>query len=141
MYSEDQFVPIIQSIINLIISVILAKNIGLIGVFIGTLVSGLLPSFYRPYLVYKKVFEKRLSEYYLNYFKNILIIIIIIAIISLINITIIGLPIYIKFVLNMLLCVFVTNGILWLFYRRTDEYKVIKNIGRNLWNKLMIRGK
>lgn len=141
MYSEDQFVPIIQSIINLIISVILAKNIGLIGVFIGTLVSGLLPSFYRPYLVYKKVFEKRLSEYYLNYFKNILIIIIIIAIISLINIAIIGLPIYIKFVLNMLLCVFVTNAILWLFYHRTDEYKVVKNIGRNLWNKLMIRGK
>ena len=96
---------------------------------------------YRTYLVYKKVFEKRLSEYYLNYFKNILIIIIIIAIILLINIAIIGLPIYIKFVLNMLLCVFVTNGILWLFYHRTDEYKVVKNIGRNLWNKLMIRGK
>ena len=59
LYDDDKFTPIIQSIVNLFISIVLAKLIGLSGVIIGTIISSIvLPSWQRPYLLYKKVFYK-----------------------------------------------------------------------------------
>ena len=41
---------------------------GIIGVFIGTLVSAIaVPFWITPYLVYKKVFNKPVSHYFLKY--------------------------------------------------------------------------
>lgn len=64
IYYEDRFVPIIESVINIIVSVILAKVIGLPGVFIGTIVSGLaLWCYSYPKFVYKGLFGRSYTDY------------------------------------------------------------------------------
>ena len=56
---------IIEPIINLAVSIILAKTIGLIGVFIGTAVSLLLTSFwFEPFILYKDYFKARKVDYF-----------------------------------------------------------------------------
>lgn len=67
IFHEDRYAPLIQATINLIISIVLVQYIGILGVFIGTLISTLaVPFWTTPYLVYKKVFYKPI----LNYFKK-----------------------------------------------------------------------
>ncbi len=68
LYWYDRYKPIFESIINLVISIILAKTIGIAGVFIGTLVSLILTSFWvEPYVLYKYGFNIKLREYFKKY--------------------------------------------------------------------------
>ncbi|WP_212935513.1 lipopolysaccharide biosynthesis protein, partial [Bacillus hominis] len=68
IFHEDRFAPLCQAAINLIFSLILVQYIGIVGVFIGTLISALtVPFWLTPYLVYKKVFYKPIRIYFSNY--------------------------------------------------------------------------
>ena len=68
IFTQDKYVPIIESIINLGASLILAKYLGLVGIFIGTTISSVaIPLWNRPRLVYKYIFNKNFSEYMYKY--------------------------------------------------------------------------
>jgi O-antigen/teichoic acid export membrane protein len=68
LYWYDRYKPIFESIINLLISVILAQKIGIAGVFIGTLAALILTSFWvEPYILYKYGFGIKLREYFKKY--------------------------------------------------------------------------
>lgn len=65
IWHEDRFVPILESIINISASVILLKLFGMIGVFLGTIVSGFVVWFYSyPKYVYRMIFDKDVKSYY-----------------------------------------------------------------------------
>lgn len=67
IFYEDRFVPIFESLINVIFSILLVTQLGLSGVFIGTILSNLFLHFYGyPKYVYKKVFKKPTSGYYID---------------------------------------------------------------------------
>ena len=86
LYSEDKWVPIWQSIINIVFSISLAKFIGLNGVIIGTIISSILPNIYRMYILYKNIFKEKYSQYLKTYYiPYILYFIITMVIIYLIN--------------------------------------------------------
>ena len=69
LFMKDRVRPVIESVINLVISVVLAKTIGIAGVFIGTCVSGVLTYYWRePHLVYKNYFKTGVWEYWLTVF-------------------------------------------------------------------------
>lgn len=74
VYNQDKYIPIIQSIVNIIISVVLVQYIGMLGVVLGTLISNLvLPCWNRPYIIYKYVFKTSPKNYYINYIKNFIV--------------------------------------------------------------------
>ena len=128
IYDIDKFTPIIQSIINLIVSIVLVKYIGLLGVVIGTIVSSIaLPSWQRPVIVYKYVLNKSVKEYFINYFKYATIIIftslISLKILTLINISNLILTIIFKVMVVTLLFV----ALVVVFFRKSVEYKYISN--------------
>lgn len=67
LFHLDKIRPLIESAINLIISIVLAIHIGIAGVFIGTVVSGLLTYFWRePYLLHKHFFQRSTCNYWLT---------------------------------------------------------------------------
>lgn len=67
LFTKDRIRPLIESGLNLVISIVLAKEIGIAGVFIGTCVSSLLTCFWRqPYLLYKHVFKNRPTYLVIN---------------------------------------------------------------------------
>lgn len=60
--------PIISAIENILVSIFLAKYIGLAGVLLGTIITRLTTnSWYDPYIVYKKGFHESPIKYYVSY--------------------------------------------------------------------------
>lgn len=59
IYYEDRYVPLVESIINIVVSISLTYLYGIIGVFIGTFISSLVIFLYSfPILVYRPLFDK-----------------------------------------------------------------------------------
>lgn len=64
----DKIRPVIEASINIVVSIILAKMMGIAGVFIGTIVSHICTVFWRePYLLYKYEFKRGMKEYWIYY--------------------------------------------------------------------------
>ena len=63
-FNRDKWWSLAQAIINLVVSVICAKEFGLIGVYIGTIASRIFYLFGRPLNTYKYVFDVSVIKYY-----------------------------------------------------------------------------
>lgn len=67
---DDVWAPIVKSLLNLILSIVLVKSNGISGLLIGTFISVLtIEGVWRPYYVYKRGFKKNVSEYIKGYLK------------------------------------------------------------------------
>lgn len=68
LFYKDKLRPIIEATLNIIISTALAYRYGMIGVFIGTIVSNLITVWWRePYLLYKEVFNREVRYYWYKF--------------------------------------------------------------------------
>ncbi len=138
-FVKDRYLPALQAVLNLGISIVLAKQIGLIGVYIGTIVSGTIPTFIRPLLTYKQLFDRKAFEFYVIFFKHALEIAIIGAlnwfitnkIMSNLNILTFGMAIIVTAILPNVLLVLVNI--------RSQELKYVKNMIINIINKRLRR--
>ena len=69
LFNRDKIRPLVESIINLTISVLLVKRMGIVGVFVGTCVSGLVTYFWRePYLILHKTLGGGYGKHLLTMF-------------------------------------------------------------------------
>lgn len=136
-YYQDRYAPIIEAIINLMVSLILVNYIGLAGVFIGTLVSNIMVVFWvKPYVVYKYVFDVNLIEYFRMYFKYLFIGIITLFITSMITNNFKYNYDLFSFIVNCLVNIVVVNSLYIFIFYRTDEFKYFKGIINNILNRL-----
>lgn len=66
--------PLISAIINIVVSIFLAKRMGLLGVLLGTTITRVTTNvWYDPYIVYKCGLKKPLNKYYVQWIKYLLI--------------------------------------------------------------------
>lgn len=133
IFEQDKYLPLIQGVVNLIISIGLAMYIGLPGVYIGTVISGLLGNFIKPIVIYKVSFKESSKKYFISSLGYILTIAIIAAIL---------LPIYnwimsdisiVTFMIMVIVIFVVYNSVFGLIYRNTKEFHYLKKI---IGNKL-----
>ena len=66
IFDQDKYVPLLQSVINLAVSVVLAKHIGLAGVYIGTVVQGVVALIIKVVITYKAMFKSGVIGYLLG---------------------------------------------------------------------------
>lgn len=71
VFEQDRYLSFIQGGVNLIISIIGAKYIGLAGVYIGTVVSGVMANLIRPVIIYRDCFGRNVRDYFKDSFKYI----------------------------------------------------------------------
>lgn len=77
LFSNDKNAAIIKPCINLFVSIYLTYKIGIVGVFIGTMISGIIIDvIWMPYIVYKKYFQVNFYLYLVDYLKKITILLI-----------------------------------------------------------------
>lgn len=142
LYYEDRYAPIFEVTINLIFSIILVKKIGLVGVFIGTLISNLSVIFWvKPKIVFNKVFKRSLTQYIGRYIYYLAI-----GTVPLVLTRFIGNFINIEnvifsFLVEVILNVVVINLTYLVIFHRSEEflyYKglVLKKLGMNKNKKL-----
>lgn len=137
----DRYKPIFECIINLVVSIVLAKRIGVLGVFLGTIISTVTTSLWiEPYVLYKHGLKSKI----MNYFKRFTIYTVIticsfvvmkfacgfIAEISLLT-----------FIIKGIICVAIFNVILILCFNKTEEFKYYINLIKEIISKIVNRGK
>ena len=139
-YIQDKYSPLFQSILNLFFSIYLVKKYGLVGVISGTLISSLIPTLYRPYVLYKYLFEKKFFFYFQDYFKYLLNVILLIFISKKIidNLEIKNILFNLGGRIIISSIIFLTLTLLLNF--KTKEFKyikenIIKKLGEKIWKK------
>ena len=69
IFHQDRFKPIFESLVNLVVSIVLANYIGLAGVIIGTIASNIFVSLWvEPYVLNKHYLKDSTIKYFITYF-------------------------------------------------------------------------
>lgn len=139
LYKQDQWAPIVQSIINLVVSIAGAIYLGLPGVFLGTVVSSVsIPCWYRPVVVYRYAFQKSPKEYFITYFKYM-------AVVALNVWLVIGIDKYLlkniclskfgMFLSKGLVCLLIPNIIIIVLFYNTEEFQYLLGLIKKVMEK------
>ena len=122
LFWKTKLKPWIAVFINLVLSVFLTKEFGLIGVFSATFFSVLTTSFWiDPFVLFKFEFKQSLWSYFKNYFSNFLITIFIGVLTYLLT------TLSTNFLYLLIICIIFPNVSFYLAYRKTNEFKYILN--------------
>lgn len=123
VFEQDKFLPLIQGGVNLVISIVLVQKIGLIGVYIGTVVSGLIANVSRPPIVYRVCFDRKSKEYFIDTAKYLLVMAVILVIVLPLSNLLLNKVTLVSFVLTGVMIVVVYNVIFLLAFCKTGECK------------------
>lgn len=128
IYWYDRHKPIFESIINLVASLILVKQVGLVGVFIGTTISTLTTCFWvEPYVLYKYGLRSPVSPFFIRYL--VYFIVTVSTCFITLGLTNIFNEVNLKnFILQLIICIVVPNGVFVALFHRTKEFKYLFNI-------------
>ena len=66
MYEQDKYVALLQAIVNLSVSIVMVKIIGLPGVYVGTVIQGLISTIIKPVVSYKALFGISSKFYFID---------------------------------------------------------------------------
>ena len=130
LYSKTKFKPILMAIINLVVSIVCLKLWGLIGVFVGTLVSYLLIGIWvDPYFVYKYVFDIPPRRYFFSLAGNA-------AIVVAIGLVTFGAVQMVPFYIGKVAAsVLLSNGLLLLCCHKTKPFRFVFSRVKNLFSR------
>ena len=136
---NDRFKPIFESIINLVASVLLARRFGLMGIFLGTLVSTVTTSLWvEPMVLYRNVFFLPLKDYFLRFLSYTAVGAAVCAVTTwlcgLVSYSLLGL------IPRVLICLTVPNLLLMAVFHRTKEFRYFGRLGRELLGKVRNHG-
>lgn len=128
LFWKGKLRPVFSAITNVIISLLLVKKIGIIGVILGSIISRIITTWwFDPYLVYSNAFEMSPKKYYFRYFKSLLIITLSALLIDSIMIFI-NIDFIFCFTIRIVLCIIIPNLLFIFIFHNSEEYKYLKSI-------------
>lgn len=74
LFEQDRYLPLVQGGLNLVVSVLLVLRIGVTGVYVGTLVSGILANLIRPGIIYRVSFDRKPWTYFRDSLKYMVVV-------------------------------------------------------------------
>lgn len=132
LFWHDRYKPIIESIINLVASIILGIKYGVLGVFMGTIISTVTTSLWiEPYVLYKYYFKENIIDYLYRFIKYTLVVVLTYLIVQkiVILISIDGiLGLLIKGVVSLILSILIMT----IVFIKTNEIKHMKKIFKDI---------
>lgn len=135
LFFYDRYKAVAEALLNLVISIILVKYYGVLGVFTGTLLSMALVSVWvEPYILYKYHIMQPCHMFFVKYSIYAAITATAWALTDLVCRHITGAPVLVLLI-RALICIIIPNTIFAVFYHRTEESGVIKEKARELVNK------
>jgi len=123
LLSQDKYRPILEVVVNLVLSIVLAKFIGVNGIIVGTIVSMVVgPIITEPYVVYKHLFKENVFKYYIRYICNLIVTALIFALCFYLCNLVVGYGI-LQLGLKLIICVVVFNFAYLLLTFWTKNFK------------------
>ena len=128
VFVQDKFVALGQAVINIAVSTVFVQLIGLAGVFLGTLVAGLLPSIVKPIVTYKAIFKIKSAKYFIDAIKYITAVAIPGTACLLLKNFVLRDITLINFLMLLAAVIMIPNLFFYCVFRRSDEFVYLKNI-------------
>lgn len=128
VFEQDKYLALIQGAVNLVISIVLVQKIGLIGVYIGTIVSGLIANITKPIIIYKTCFDKRAWSYFADSAKYLLTLVVTGACIYGISRVVMPKVTFLSFGLMAVIITIVYNVVFLAVFGRCEEMQYLKKL-------------
>ncbi len=128
VFEQDKYLSLLQGVVNLILSIIGIRYIGLAGVYVGTVVSGVMANLIRPGIIYRNCFSRNVWSYFRDSFKYIG---------AIAGITLLMIPVKALVMAQINLVTFIVmagivtlayNMIFWLLFHKTQEFRYLWNL-------------
>ena len=128
VFEQDKFLPLVQGAVNLVLSIVLVQRIGLLGVYIGTIVSGLIANIIRPVIIYRTCFDRKANGYFYDALRYIGVSLLALVICALAGNVVLSTVSLLRMIVMAVIVTVVYNGIFLLFFGRTFEFKYLYGI-------------
>ncbi len=128
VFEQDKYLAMIQGAVNLVLSIVLVQKIGLPGIYIGTVVSGLIANITKPIIIYRVCFDKGAGHYFLDSLRYILVTLVLLAGLYAVVTPLLAEVTIPKFLLGGILVTLVYNGAFVLLFHRTKEFAYLLEI-------------
>lgn len=132
VFVKRKYRAVATAVVNLVVSIILVKWIGLGGVFLGSIISRLTTIWwYDAILLYRDAFHKSPLSYFVNYLMTCGLIAVLAGGIYMITRPLAGHNLLLILVRGVL-AVIIVPAVYWLIYHRTEEYGIMMEKVRGL---------
>jgi len=132
LYWYDRHKPFIEAIINLVVSIILLEWFGILGVFLGTLISTLTTSLWvEPYILFKYYFKSGLKKYFVTYFLYSIFTLLVAILMQSIS-KLIFVETVFSFILLLVICIIMTNVLFCAIFFKNYNFKQLINLVKKL---------
>lgn len=137
LYWHDRYRTLAEAAINLLLSILLAQRLGIAGVFIGTLVSGLMTTFWmEPWVLYREGFHAPVRSYFLQYAFYVVVCSVAWFATDICCGFVRG-SLFARFAACILLCVSVPNLLFFICYFKTREFRGTLGVCRDFYRILV----
>lgn len=125
VFEKDRYLALIQGGVNLVLSIGLVQVIGLSGIYVGTVVSGLMANVIQPLIVYHDCFERKAISYFTDSLKYLCIIVGITLLLLPVKAAILQGVTFLRFLGMAVVITLVYNGVFWLAFGRSGEFRYL----------------
>ncbi len=122
VFEQDKYLSLLQGLVNLVLSIVGIQYIGLAGVYVGTVVSGLMANLIQPVIIYRDCFGRRAWSYFGASAKYIGVIAAGAAVMTLVKQPVMGEVNLMSFVVMVAIITVVYNMAFVLCFRKTEEF-------------------
>lgn len=139
LFIQDAYKPIVESVLNIVLSIVLCRYIGLAGIILGTILSSVtFVIWIEAYVLYKYYFKLNFMRYFARYGINLLVF------------GAVGTGVYFLcslmpaagigwFIVKALVCLVAVNLLFALIFSRTEEFRYCLALGKNLVGRVFFR--
>lgn len=130
VFEQDKYLALIQGAVNLVISIVLVQRIGLAGVYVGTIVSGLIANITKPIIIYRICFEIKAKDYFVDSARFLAVLGGTFAILYGIRRVLMPQISILSFAVMFVVICVIFNGVFLLVFGRTQEFQYLWGIVR-----------
>lgn len=139
LFIQDAYKPIVESVLNIVLSIVLCRYIGLAGIILGTILSSVtFVIWVETYVLYKYYFKLNFMRYFARYGIHLLVF------------GAVGTAVYFLcslmpaagigwFVVKALFCLLAVNLLFALIFCHTDEFRYCLSLGKDLVGRVLHR--
>ena len=123
MYRQIRYIMFVTAMLNLVLSIVLGKWLGISGILFATSISKICTYFwYEPNILFRDFFQQSVKGYYLNYFMNVMLILFC-GVVCYLPISRMREVTVLNWFLKEAICFVVVNSAFFMRYRKTSEMK------------------
>ncbi len=132
LYWYDRYKSLVEAVINILVSIVLVNYLGIIGIFLGTMISTITTSFWvEPYVLYRHGLKTSVKPYFSAYGRYTLFTIVA-ALPTAYFCSFFKEAGFLYFVARAFICLIIPNLIFFIIFRKDINFLSLKGIGKNL---------